>query len=254
MSLEYNPLDALGFGLAESGQSWANIISAIKLNCGVIDQFEFSDEAIIDILKEHVMPFYSIYDGKPMYHRLSESNLLSYYPSKIYKLDAPTKIISIKKVIQSEYQYLSNLGDNQLFGFGGAGIEDYLISRNYNDMHRSIIPVRSWKFLPPNRFEMIDINTFENDYDIVLELNIVHSDPSSVNPTLYDIYLKAMCVGYMKVLVGTIRKQVTTLSTPTGTIEISPDELKQEGMQELQELKTNIKTMVPPETMIYFMN
>ncbi len=86
---------------------------------------------------------------------------------------------------------------------------------------------------------------------MIIELNTVHPDPSSINPTLYDTFLD-MCIGTIKVAVGTIRSQITSLSTPTGTIEITPDQLKQEGMDLLMRTKDGLK-MTPPDKLLYLM-
>ena len=61
-----------------------------------------------------------------------------------------------------------------------------------------------------------------------------------------------MCIGTIKVAVGTIRSQITSLSTPTGTIEITPDQLKQEGMDLLMRTKDGLK-MTPPDKLLYLM-
>ena len=52
MSLEFNPLAAMGFGLEIEGQqSWNNVIETVKMHCGAIGQFEYSDEALINLIK-----------------------------------------------------------------------------------------------------------------------------------------------------------------------------------------------------------
>ena len=253
MSLEFNPLAAMGFGLEVEGQqSWNNVIENIKIQCGAIGQFEYSDEAIIKLLKTQVMPFYSVYDSYPVYQRMTTADILSDFPTRVYKLhDTATKIISVRNIISSEYMHLGNLVENSLFGFGGHSIEDYLISRNYSDMQKSIIPVRTWKYIPPNRIEFIQLATISDDYDFIIELNTVHPDPSSINPTMYDKFMD-MAVGYMKLSVGTIRSQITSLSTPTGTIEITPDQLKQEGQDLLLRVKEALK-MTPPDKLLYLL-
>ena len=165
--------------------------------------------------------------------------------------DTATKIISVRNIISSEYMHLGNLVENSLFGFGGHSIEDYLIARNYSDMQNSIIPVRTWKYIPPNRIEFIQLATISDNYDFIIELNTVHPDPSSINPTMYDKFMD-MAVGYMKLSVGTIRSQITSLSTPTGTIEITPDQLKQEGQDLLMRVKEALK-MTPPDKLLYLL-
>ena len=98
MSLEFNPLAAMGFGLEVEGQqSWNNVIENIKIQCGAIGQFEYSDEAIIKLLKTQVMPFYSVYDSYPVYQRMTTADILSDFPTRVYKLhDTATKIISVE--------------------------------------------------------------------------------------------------------------------------------------------------------------
>ena len=253
MSLEFNPLAAMGFGLEIEGQqSWNNVIETVKMHCGAIGQFEYSDEALINLIKTQIMPYYSVYDSYPIYQRLTTADIITDFPTRVYKLkDTATKIISIRNIISSEYMHLGNLVENSLFGFGGSSIEDYLISRNYSDMQKAIIPVKTWKFLPPNRIEFILLATLSDNYDMIIELNTVHPDPSSINPTLYDKFLD-MCIGTIKVAVGTIRSQITSLSTPTGTIEITPDQLNQEGMDLLMRTKDGLK-MTPPDKLLYLM-
>ena len=68
MSLEFNPLAAMGFGLEIEGQqSWNNVIETVKMHCGAIGQFEYSDEALINLIKTQIMPYYSVYDSYPIY-------------------------------------------------------------------------------------------------------------------------------------------------------------------------------------------
>jgi hypothetical protein len=68
---------------------------------------------------------------------------------------------------------------------------------------------------------------------------------------MYDKFMD-MAVGYMKLSVGTIRSQITSLSTPTGTIEITPDQLKQEGQDLLLRVKEALK-MTPPDKLLYLL-
>ena len=140
---------------------------------------------------------------------------------------------------------------DNLKGFGGTSVDDFLLARNWNDIQKLIMPEKTWKFIPPNRFEVIDVADFNRIYDLVIRYNTVHPDPSSINPTMYDKFMD-MAVGYMKLSVGTIRSQITSLSTPTGTIEITPDQLKQEGQDLLLRVKESLK-MTPPDKLLYLL-
>ena len=252
MSLLGNPLAAFGFGGTGTIQTWQTVIEHIKNKCGVIGTFEYSDEAIVAELKKQVLPFYSIYDGYPEYQILNASNIVSYQPTRIYACQASTQIISIQDVILPEYLYLTNLGEDTLRGFGEVSLDDFLISRNWMDMQRSILPEKTWRFIPPNRLELIDVaSSSMNQYimDIIIRYNTVHPDPSSINPTMFDDF-KEMCAGYMMMTIGTMREKTNGLSTPTGTFESNGTTIKQDGVQILETLKQRLVT-TPPDTMIY---
>lgn len=249
MSLLTNPLATFGFGGTGTTQTWSTIIQHIKNKCGVIGTFEYSDEAIVAELKTQVMPFYSIYDGYPEYQILTAADIVSTFPSRIYACKAPTQIISISDVIQSEYMYLTNMGQDALKGFGGTSIEDFLLARNWNDIQKMILPEKTWKFIPPARLEVIDVAGMNQVYDLVIRYNTVHPDPSSINPTMFDDF-KELCAGYMMVTIGTMREKTNGLSTPTGTFESNGTTIKQDGQQILLDLKQRL-IGTAPEQMIY---
>lgn len=249
MSLAGNPLAEFGFGFTETTQNWTTIINYIKKRVGVVGQFEFSDEAIVAEIKEQIMPLYSIYDGYPQYDVLTSADVISENPSRIYSLNRVKQIISVRDIIKNEYLYLGNLGEDTLKGYGGTSIEDFLLSRNYNDMNKLILPVDTWKFVPPARLEIIDLAGLYQVYDMVIAYNTVHPDPSSINPTLFDKF-KDLCAGYFMLVIGNIRARVGSISTPTGTVELNGDALKQEGDTLLREVKEKLIT-TPPDQLIY---
>ena len=249
MSLLNNPLASFGFGGTASTQTWQTIIDHIKNKCGVIGTFEYSDEAIVAELKVQVLPFFSIYDGYPTYQVLTTEDIISQYPTRIYACKTPTQIISVNDVILPEYMYLTNLGQDALRGFGSTAVDDFLIARNWNDMNKTILPEKTWRFIPPARLEIIDVAGLTQIYDIVIRYNTVHPDPSSINPTMFEDF-KEMCAGYMMMTIGTLREKTNGLSTPTGTFESNGTTIKQDGIQILETLKQKL-IGTPPDTMIY---
>ena len=53
------------------------------------------------------MPYYSVYDSYPIYQRLTTADIITDFPTRVYKLkDTATKIISIRNIISSEYMHL----------------------------------------------------------------------------------------------------------------------------------------------------
>ena len=249
MSLDYNPLAEFGFGSTGTTQTWQTIINHIKDKCGVIGQFERSDESIIATLKEQVLPFYSIYDGYPQYCRLTSADVISNSPARVYSTSKIKQLISVRNIMMSEYLYLGNLGEDTLMGYGGTTTEDFLISRNWADINKLILPERSWKFIPPARLELIDLAGLTMVYDMIVEFNTVHPDPSSINPTMFEFF-KDMCAGYMMMTIGNIRTKIDGLSTPIGTITTNGQQLKQDGETLLRETKDKL-ILTPPDTMLY---
>lgn len=249
MSLDYNPLAEFGFGSTGTTQTWQTVIDHIKDKCGVIGQFERSDEAIIHTIKTQILPFYSIYDGYPQYCRLTSADVISQNPTRVYSTSKIKQLISVRNIMMSEYLYLGNLGEDTLMGYGGTTTEDFLISRNWADINKLILPERSWKFIPPARLELIDLAGLTMIYDMVVEFNTVHPDPSSINPTMFEFF-KDMCAGYMMMTIGTIRTKIDGLSTPTGTINTNGQQLKQDGETLLRETKDKL-ILTPPDTMLY---
>lgn len=249
MSLLNNPLASFGFGGTETTQTWSTVIDHIKNKCGVLGTFEYSDEAIVAELKKQVMPFFSIYDGYPAYQVLTEADIVSTFPTRIYHCKTPTQIISVNEVIQPGYEYLNNLSQDALYGYGGTSVDDFLLARNWQDIQNMIVPERTWKFIPPNRLELIEVASFYRIYDIVIRYNTVHPDPSSINPTMFEDF-KEMCAGYMMVTIGVLREKTNGLSTPTGTFESNGTTIKQDGVQLLQELKTKL-IGTPPDQLIH---
>lgn len=249
MSLDYNPLAEFGFGSTGTTQTWQTVIDYIKDKCGVIGQFERSDEAIIQTIKTQILPFYSIYDGYPQYCRLTSADVISQNPTRVYSTSKIKQLISVRNIMMSEYLYLGNLGEDTLMGYGGTTTEDFLISRNWADINKLILPERSWKFIPPARLELIDLAGLTMIYDMVVEFNTVHPDPSSINPTMFEFF-KDMCAGYMMMTIGTIRTKIDGLSTPTGTINTNGQQLKQDGETLLRETKDKL-VLTPPDTMLY---
>ena len=142
MSLQSNPLASFGFGGTKTIQTWQTVIEHIKNKCGVIGTFEYSDEAIVSELKKQVIPFYSIYDGFPEYQVLTTADIVSNSPTRVYACKTPNQIISVLEVYQPEYLYLTSMGQDAMKGFGGTGIDDYLLARNWNDIQKMIMPVK----------------------------------------------------------------------------------------------------------------
>ena len=250
MSLDTNPLFDMGFE-APNVQNWNNLIEYIKGQCGVIGEFELSDESIVDQLQKHVCPVYSNYDGKREYCQLMPENVLSTAPVTKYRIPV-NGIVSIRNIYTNQLNYLGSDMDESLRGYNGTSIEDNLIARNWQDAKKYLLPVESWSFLAPNILQIIEISNF-NTHQIkpMLELNTTHMSPDTIQPTMYENF-RDMCTGYIQVVVGTMRTKVDGVNGVNGTVQTNGEELKQAGKQTLQEVKQLLITTPPDDYLHLF--
>ena len=83
----------------QTWSNWDNLLSYIKLNFGAtVNAMEFSDEDLIEIISEHVMPEFSKYIPLPKYYIMTETeNVVSNIPMLTYEfLNFDYKILRIK--------------------------------------------------------------------------------------------------------------------------------------------------------------
>ena len=233
-------------------QTWDNVLSYIKDELGAdMMKLEFDDDKIIEKLNEHVIPFYSKWDGYNVFYKFTTNDLVNpESPTLIYKF-ADTfdyKILSVEGKIDGnslwdDYnlsQYAMNSGD----------ITDYLTLKNYQHIYEIIQPIDHWKFLPPDKFMVTRGNNVTSTTEFILVIKCVHKSPLTMDPT-YDDYFKRLAAARIKILIGKIRKKFNNFNTPMGEIQLNADELVQEGTQEWNEVLTEIQN-TPPDQMAWF--
>lgn len=238
----------------ESWQNWDNLVMYIKDNLGAdSNDFEYTDEQIVDKIKEHVLPRFSKFAPLLRYYIMRESdNVIRTSPTYVYQfLNFNYKILKINNVILSG----SLLDMNQAYTFSQASgdITDLLISTNYAQMSQINLSVNTWRYFAPDKIEITHTPTGSViSKDFIAEVACVHDNPVTVNPDMYD-YLRDLSLAEIMIFIGRIRSKFKQFSTPYGQIDLNADELIQDGKQLKLETMEALRN-IPPEQYIFFLN
>ena len=232
---------------------WDNLIQYVKLNLGADNQqFEYSDEQILEIIQEHTLPEFSRYGPKERYFRIGEEELISQHPTLMYQFKDCGKIIKIQEVIPTGNMTASDQIQIQSQNLGGD-ITDYLLSVNMLHMSQIAQAPSTWSFRAPDKI-LIQKSDANLSYSrgFIIKLGLVHTDPTTVDPDGYE-YLKELSLADIMIYIGRLRSKFKDLSTPYGQIQNNSDELLQEGKQLKQETVEALRTR-PPDDFIFFLN
>jgi len=235
-------------------QNWNNLLDYIKLGFGAdVQQIEFDDNRIIEIIKNHVMPRFSRYVPLMRYYYLTEAeNLIQSDPSKIYEIkNFPYQIIKVDKVI-SKANYF-DISQFYNVAINGQDITDFLAGNNILQSQSMVMADDTWRFFSPNRLEIIKgANTVQISDDFILELLCVHDDPQTIDPDMYE-YFRDLALGEIMIYIARIRSKFSNFNTPFGNVEVNADQLKQEGEQLKNDIIQKLEHL-PPDHYVYFIN
>lgn len=234
--------------MAVAWQTWENVLNFIKLNLGAdVQKLEFSDDRIIEIIKEHSLMEFSMFESYTRYYKMTSLHIISESPFLIYefKEDFPYKILELRRRIDQVFNY----GD-MLTIPTSANLVDTLVRQNYLDMSSITRADNSIVFDPPNRIRVFEpsINT-EYQREFIIEVGVAHDSPLTISPGVYDLF-RDLALGDIMIFLAKIRTKFNNFNTPFGTVTLDAEQLLQEGKdikaRVIQELKT-----CPPEQILY---
>jgi hypothetical protein len=230
-------------------QTWNDILKYIKLNLGApLNKLEMSDDEIVNNLREQVLPFFSQYAPAKEFKIITNDNILSGdRGAPLYRYRIPLSPEEYIVDVLNVYFTRNTSMIDTLTSIMSSTEEvlDTIIYNSYSDLVKSMQPVNTWEFLPPD----ILIFDFEVSYG-VLEYNTVHNDLSTIDPDKYHLMFKKLCLAQMKTWIASMRSKFQSLTTPFGPIDLNWESLKQEGMQEREEV-LQLLNMIPPDYLIH---
>lgn len=252
-------------------QSWNNILNYIKRQLGgKLNLIEMSDEEILEGIREDVMPFFSQYVPLKKGTSITEENRVGKSDRSLnrwtYNLPVAEDvyIIDIFEVYSSprgdtmtdpyygtKYSKSNVAGSIGYYGRGdvnmpGGGMIDMVISNQFLDMIDSLSMKNTWEFRPP-RLLVFDASITH----ALVVYNTIHDDPKTVDPSLYNIIFKPLCLATVIEWIVALRSKYQQLSTQMGEIQLNFQELQQKGERLKQEAIEKLN-QIPPDHFIYW--
>lgn len=231
-----------------SWQSWSNVIDHIKTELGAdVMALELDDQTIVQKIQMHVLPEFSAYSGLHKWYKMTEGNIVSTDPILRYEFkDFPYKIMEIQnKVDRANY-----VDYDHMFSQATPGdVTDYLVRQNYLDMANMIRADDAWRFIAPNIIEITKAGFPYLNNEFLLELEVVHIDPTSIDPGMYDAF-RDLATAYIMNAIGKIRKKYNNFNTPFGSIQLNADELVQDA-KELRRETLELLRRTPPDQYVF---
>lgn len=232
-----------------AAQTWNNILSYIKIELGAkYNLLEYTDDEIVDALKDHVLTKFSQYSPWNNYAFMTSANRLasgSGEPLNKYRIPVPegTQIIDILDVyfpdnsnIISDYgDYIANPGQAM----------DFVMSNTFMDALRSLQTRQTWEFITPD----ILIFDLELSGAATVVYNTNHLAPSTIRPDLYNNIFKDMCLAKVKIWISALRNKFEQLATPVATININWEKLESDGRELWTKCEESL-SILPPDHLV----
>ncbi len=238
----------------QTWSNWDNLLSYIKLNFGAtVNAMEFSDEDLIEIISEHVIPEFSKYIPLQKYYIMTETeNVVSNIPMLTYEfLNFDYKILRINSITRKP----STLDLSQFYNIqsNGGDITNFLMTMNTVQMAADVVAIDTWQFRAPNRIEMITgSNNYGTSKDFICTIDCIHKDPSTVDPDQYHL-LRDLSLANILIYIGRIRTKFQSFNTPQAQIDVPAQEMLQEGLQLKEKVLQELNDL-PPDNYVWFVN
>lgn len=232
-------------------QTWNDVLEYVKIHLGVpVNQLEISDEDIVRLLKNQVLPLFSQYAPRKRFRRIDEKNInsessFSASPMWEYKipLDTDEYIIDIRDIYAGKQPaVLDTFGGSVL---SSLDVMDVAMANTFTDIIRSMTTVQSWEFFPPN------IVVFDKKFRVgIIEYYTVHSNLSTIEPDKYHLFFKKLCLANVKLWIASMRSKFDQLNTPAAQLQLNWERLETQGNEEKREVMEALN-LLPTDFLIY---
>jgi hypothetical protein len=245
-------------------QNWNALLKYIKRKLGVpLNLIEVTDDDMVDIIKNEVIPALSQYVGNPIWFRLGPQHIKpgtfreeNFNISERYIIPAKENNIILTKVIECYWpQYaavdLAGLGYGIIDGIATTTLidpRDAVMANTYYDMARHFSAAPTFMFIPPNEL-LIDMSL--QGKTMIIEVAAIHDDLSTIPSDIYFEIFKEMCLAEILDTVAAMRKKYRNITTPFGSIELNWEELQTRA----DTLKTVIQEKLeslPPDVLLHW--
>lgn len=237
-------------------QTWQVVLGRIHDELGSGNtKLEITDRQIIETIQQQVMPIFSSYSDITEYYKMTASHIISENPILVYKfgVDMEYGVAQIKKLIMDSNQTRIDQNIAQDMYTNTGDISDYLVRQNYLQMAEMTIAPNTWKFNRPNQIQITrGISSYADPLEFIVEYGAAHISPETIDSGLWQEFLD-MCVAYLLIKVGKIRKKFNVITTPFGQMELNADEMIQEGNALKQNVMDRLNRTPSSDQLVYFL-
>jgi len=231
-------------------QNWNTLLSYIKRKVGApLNLLEFTDDDIYEIIKEDVIPALSQYVGKPLWLRLTSSNLATVTNAEnqsTYTIPTPENIILVD-IMEVYYSASSSAWGGYGNVLGILDPRDVVMMNEFNDMMNYLSTAQAFHYMYPNTISFSE----QLQNDVILECKAIHSDLSTIPGDVYYDIFRDWCLAEIKEDVLALRSKYETISAPFGELRLNWQKLEQDVMILRQKIEAKLDAM-PPEHLISF--
>jgi hypothetical protein len=245
-------------------QTWTNMLNYFKRNMGAkLNLLEMSDDEIINGIKEDLIPLFSQYSPCKKYCVLTESNRKNFItgsgdtqwayelPVDIndYTIDIFEVYISTGSLDDPFYntKYSAGNAGGSLTNYGrgsmdiyGGGMIDRVIDNEFLNALQYLSRKNTWEFFPPKtiRFDS-EINT------AVVVYETSHSNLDTIDPDMYNIVFKPLCLGHVMRWIVALRAKYENLATPMGEVRVNWQKLEADSEKLIADATERLESILP---------
>jgi hypothetical protein len=237
-------------------QNWNHITSYIRSQIGSINELEISDDELINHLRDHVLPEFSIFSPAKLWVLLSECDRVPVNPldpdmqDKTY--DEDTYTIPLPEDVE-----IVNV-ENAYFRKGAAGDDafreyshiyqsdprDTVMNNTFTTMMDYLKTVQYYEYLPPNTI-LFGHSISEG---IILELHVYHVKLETIKRDIYTNLFRHMAVKSIIEMIIANRSKFQQLSSPFGEIGLNIEFLERKA-EKLEQKIEEFQSWMPPNKM-----
>lgn len=238
-------------------QNWNHITSYIRSQIGSINELEITDDELINHLREHTLPEFSIFSPARLWVLLSDCDRVQVNPldpdmqDKTYDEDTYTVPLPPDvEIINIENAYFRR-GTSGQDGFDGYSYlyqtdpRDTVMNNTFNTMMNYLTTVQYYEYLPPN---IIMFGKQINESGIILELHVYHVKLETIKRDIYTNLFRKMAVYDIIQMIIANRSKFQQLTSPFGEIGLNIEFLDRKA-EKLEQQIEEYKMWMPPNKM-----
>ena len=201
----------------ETGQSWDNILSYIKMKLGAnVRALEYTDNEIIDYIKEHVLLDFSSYFPASTF--LTVKQFDDKVPGRqdhyYLRVKGDIKVFSVVR------NYNTNL--SQLFNIDFTVMTDPIASHMFDEQLAYYCVPTFVEFVPPNMVKISNSHIIQKDFTVKLQIN--HISPVTIRSGLYSTF-KDICLGEIADIILANREVFSSVRNSMVELNLNLDRL-----------------------------